>query len=84
MIDSRRQKTLMSGINALILKRKEKKPRELPHLSLSLSCCISETSSLVMLMTAGSAQVGLGKPADALSPVPTEHPFHVTPLQSPH
>ena len=40
-----------------------------------------------MLMTAGSAQVGLGKPADALSPVPmgtTEHPFHVTPLQSPH
>ena len=31
VIDSRRQKILMSGINALILKRKEKKPRELPH-----------------------------------------------------
>lgn len=46
--------------------------RALSHTSLWVSpAAFQRLSPLVMLMTAGSAQVGLGKPADALSLVST-------------
>lgn len=52
--------------------------RALSHTSLWVSpAAFQRPSSLVMLMTAGSAQVGLGKPADALSPVSMGTTWHL-------